>query len=127
LALTIAGVTTAETAITAAGSAQVLVNGTTYVITQDLGAAASLTTAGTATLADADFYATTLTNVAAFLTERFTEISSGNKAAFVLNDGANSYIYNFVEDATDSAVIASELTLVGIVDHVLVAGEVLQS
>jgi len=122
----------AAVTITAAAVAQVLVTQTEYYISTN-GAAANLTTAGTATLNVADMTATTLTNLAAYLTERFTEINSGDVAVLAINwtagGNTNTYMYEFLEDATGTAVIASELTLTGIVNHaataILAAGDLI--
>jgi S-layer protein len=125
-------ITAAAVTITAAAVAQALVDNTEYYISTN-GAAANLTTAGTATLNVADMTATTLTNLATYLTERFTEGIAGDVAVFAINwtagGNTNTYIYDFVEDATGTAVIASELTLAGVVTHtadaILVSGDLI--
>lgn len=74
LAITHANANGGEVQVTAAlgaGAATALTSDRTYVIEQAVGTAASLKTAGTATLAAADFTAATLTNVAAFLSEAY--------------------------------------------------------
>jgi Ca2+-binding RTX toxin-like protein len=84
------------------------------------GAAANLTNAGTAALAVSDLTATTLTNLAAYLDERFTAPNTANQdSLFVINwtaSGTNAYIYEHV-DAGSTSVDAGELTLLAIVDH----------
>lgn len=62
----------AEVQITAAGVQQALAPQNTYVIEQALGGAGSLTTGSIKTLVAEDVTAATLTNLAAFLSERFT-------------------------------------------------------
>jgi len=126
----LAGADGGEVAITTAAAQGALTTDRTYVITQDVGVAATLTTSGTATLADADFYATTLTNVAAFLSERFTLTSAGTETAVVImNDGTNSYAYYVANDAAANTTIsAAEVTLIGVFNAaVLVAGDVQQA
>jgi Ca2+-binding RTX toxin-like protein len=84
------------------------------------GAAANLTTGGTAALALSDLTATTLTNLAAYLDERFTAPNSAAQdCIFVINwtaSGTDAYIYEHV-DAGSTSVDAGELTLLAIVDH----------
>lgn len=119
----------AVTIITAA-AAQAIVTTTEYYISTN-GTAANLTTGGTATLTEADMTEATLTNVAAYLTERFTEITAADVAVFAINWTANgndtTYVYEFIEDAVGTAVIATELVLTGIVQHtataILVSGD----
>jgi hypothetical protein len=124
----------AEVSITAAAAQGALGDDTTIVISQAVGTAASLTTGGTATLAAADFTATTLTNLATFLGERFTadnaDTTAGNQTALiVLNNGTNTYAYVFSDSATQNATIeAAELTLVGVFNSaILNAGDIIQT
>lgn len=88
-----------------------------YVITTD-GTAANLTTAGTATLSTADLTATTLTNVAAYLSERFTTTNDVDQENVIaINFGDNAYIYHVdTLAAGTTAIAAAEITLVGTVD-----------
>jgi hypothetical protein len=80
------------------------------------GAAANLTTAGTATVSDF----TDLTAVATYLSERFTG-AANDEAVFVINytGGANdtSFVYTFIESGAAVTITAAELALVGIVTH----------
>jgi hypothetical protein len=125
----LAGADGGEVAITTAASQGAITTDRTYVVAQDVGVAATLTTSGTATLADADFYATTLTNVAAFLSERFTLTSAGSETAvIILNDGTNSYAYYLANDgAANTTISAAELTLIGVLNSaVVVAADVTQ-
>jgi hypothetical protein len=99
------------------------------------GAAANLTTGGTKTLSTSDLTATTLTNLAAYLDERFNGDTSGTSSSnsiLVINWTASgsrsSYVYEFVNNLTDDAIQAGELTLIGIVDRgskVLAVGDVI--
>lgn len=112
-----------EVQITAAAVAGALTDNNTIVIEQDIGAAASLTTGGTATLADSDFTAGTLTNLSAFIDERFT-VAANDAVTFVVNNGTNTYIYKYANDG-DIAFAAAEFTLIGTVeDTVLKAADV---
>jgi Ca2+-binding RTX toxin-like protein len=82
------------------------------------GAAANLTTSGTAVMTTADLTATTLTNLATYLNEQYTSVN-GDEAMLAVNwtaSGTNSYIYEL--DSSGTAVIAADLTLVAIVDRV---------
>jgi S-layer protein len=96
------------------------------------GAAANLTTGGNATLSASDLTATTLTNLAAYLDERFvTANSAGNDAIFVINwtagGSTTSYIYEFTDAGGNDTIEAAELALVGIVsrgDTVLTIGDI---
>lgn len=121
----------AETVTTSAGAADSITladNDVQYVSTT--GAAANLTTAGTATLALADLTAGTLTNLAAYLEERFAASgTAGDDAVFVLNYTAagstTSYVYEFVNGGADATITAGELSLIGVVtrDAVLTTGD----
>ncbi len=123
----------AEVQITAAAAQAALTNDRTYVIEQTVGAAGQLTTSGTATLATADFTATTLTNVAAYLSERFTHTGNTDanevKAVLFLNNGTNTYAYYFADSATNNTTVdANELTLIGVFNGaVLNAGDIYQT
>jgi Ca2+-binding RTX toxin-like protein len=86
------------------------------------GTAASVTTSGTKTLALADFTATTLTNVAAFIAEKYTGNSSttdGDVGVYVINYTAEgsttTYVYQFDNDTTANVTQAAELALIGVV------------
>ena len=104
-----------STALTAAGVAQALVDDEAIVISAN-GAAANLTTGGTATVSDF----TDLTAVAAYLSERFTSAANG-EGVIVINytGGANdtSFVYTYIESGAATTLTAAELALVGIVTH----------
>jgi S-layer protein len=104
------------TAITAAAAAGAFTDDRAVVISTN-GTAANLTTGGTATVTDF----TSTTQVAAYLSERFTSaLTTGG--VFVINDtttSANtSYVYTFVDiGTTATSVTATELALVGIISN----------
>jgi Ca2+-binding RTX toxin-like protein len=122
-----------EVVTTSAGAANSITLGVDdvhYVSTT--GAAANLTTAGTATLAAADFTAATLTNVAAYLEERFAASGgAGDEAVFVINYTASgsttSYMYEFINGGADANITAAELSLVAVVGRsaALTTGDVI--
>ena len=123
-------ITGAAVTITAAAGVQNTVDNTEYYISTN-GTAANLTTNGTATLTEADMTEDTLTNVAAYLDERFTDLAgAGDVSVYAINWTANgndtTYIYEFVSNAS-ADFIASELVLTGIVLHtadaILVSGD----
>lgn len=118
-----------EVQVTAAAAQAALTDDRTYVIEQAVGAAGSLTTGSSTTLATADFTATTLTNVAAFLAERYTTSNDTNTdVVFVLNNGTNTYIYEHTSAAGNTTIDAAELVLIGVVNGaVLNAGDVYQT
>lgn len=118
-----------EVQVTGAAAQAALTDDRTYVIEQAVGTAGSLTTGGSATLVTADFTATTLTNVAAFLAERYTTTNDTNtQALFVLNNGTNTYMYAHSSTANGTTIDAAELVLVGVINGaVLNAGDVYQT
>lgn len=131
----IAGTTTVTSAAAAISLATFFTDNTVHYYTFN-GAAANLTINGTATLSSADLTATTLTNLAAYLNEKVAGATSGasaNDVVLVLNWSAsgntNSYVYEIVNDGSDNAMQAAEITLLGVVTHaadaVLVAGDVI--
>lgn len=97
------------------------------------GAAANLTTGGVATLSGADMTASTLTNLAAYLSERFTTVANADDSTLVINwtagGSTTTYVYDFTASVAGNTTIdANELTLIGVVSrgaNVLVAGDVL--
>ena len=113
-----------EVVITAAGAQGAITDDRTYVIEQAIGAAGSLTTSSSTTLATADFTAATLTNVAAFLSERFTD-NAGNAddVVFVLNNGTNTYIYALNSSDSATSIAATEIALVGVLTGALLSNE----
>ena len=101
------------TAIAAAAGA--FTNDRSVVISTN-GTAANLTTAGTATVTDF----TNTTQVAAYLSERFTSLLGAG--VFVINDtttAANtSYVYTMVDiGTTTTSIAAAELALVGVISN----------
>jgi S-layer protein len=111
-----------EIQITAAGAQSAIMDDTTYVVEQTVGSAGALTIGGTATITDF----TNLTQVAAYLSERFT--AGGNEKAMIfLNNGVNTYAY-YVEDSGGTTIAATEINLVGVfIGAVLNAGDIYQS
>jgi S-layer protein len=107
-ALTATGLTTASTA-----AAQGALADLTVAILDVSGAAASLTTGGT--LAVTDF--TNMTQVSAFLSERYTTTNDADQEnVIVWNVGTTSYIYAIDSIAAGTtAISASEIALVGVV------------
>jgi Ca2+-binding RTX toxin-like protein len=102
-----------STAITAAAAQGALTDDQSQIISTN-GQAANLTTGGTATVSDF----TNLTEVAAYLSERFTAAANA-EAVIIINDtnGANdtSYVYTFDESGAATTITAAELALVGII------------
>ena len=112
-----------EVQITAAAGQGALTSDRTYVIEQAVGSAGALTIGGTATITDF----TNLTQVAAYLSERFTT-AANDKAMFFLNNGTNTYAYYFDEGTFDAGIQAAELNLVGVFNGaVLNAGDIYQT
>jgi Ca2+-binding RTX toxin-like protein len=123
--LTISAMTTgtgSEVAlVNSAGSAIATTNTKDYVrlITTD-GTAASIVTSASATLAVADMTAATLTNLTAFLIEKYSGNSNTTDAdsgVYIINlnhsgDNTKSYMYQWDNDTTANKIQAAELTLV---------------
>jgi len=105
----------AATDITAAATQGALTDDRALVISTT-GAAANLTTSGTAVITDF----TNTTQVAAYLTERFTA-AANTEQVFIINNtasGANqTFIYTFVENGTANSIVDIELALVGIINN----------
>lgn len=78
-----------------------------YII-NTTGAAGNLKTGGTAAVTDW----TNLTQVAAYLEERF-DAADNDDGAFVVNTGTTTYVYSLT-DAGDATIAAGELALVGV-------------
>lgn len=116
-----------EIVVTAAGAQAALTTDRTYVIEQAIGTAGALTTGSNTTLTTADFTATTLTNVAAYLSERYTgdnDTVADENALFVVNNGTNTYIYAYADSTTANTTIdAAELTLIGVLNGALLSNE----
>jgi hypothetical protein len=92
------------------GTAENVVTKTAYIFSTD-GTAANLTTAGTAVVSDF----TSLSQVAAYLEERFN-VADNDVAAFIVNVGSTTYVYD-MNDADDTTINASDLTLVGVISQ----------
>lgn len=111
----------------AAGGALDLSTNTVYLISAS-GDAASLTTGGSATLDLATQYTDT-SAVATFLAERYTSITSGTEAVFLLqdsNDATITYIYALNDTGSTGTLEAGDITLVGTVtsDAAIVTGDI---
>jgi Ca2+-binding RTX toxin-like protein len=87
------------------GAASAVTSKTAYILSTD-GTAANLTTSGTATVSDF----TNLTQVAAYLEERFN-VADNDVAAFIVNVGTTTYVYD-MNDADDTTIGSTDLTLV---------------
>jgi Ca2+-binding RTX toxin-like protein len=113
---------TNQSNVTATGAEDsiTLENGDIYAISTN-GAAANLTTGGSATLTTTDLTASNLTAVASYIDERFASDNATIEAILVLNwtagGSTKSYIYNFVEANGNASITQDELTLVGIVER----------
>jgi hypothetical protein len=106
----------AEAAVTIAAQ-EAADDATAYILSTN-GTAANLTTGGTAVVTDW----TDLTEVASYLSERFTTTASTTDGVFVINDttvDANkTYVYDYVATATvNTTVDAVELVLTGVIDN----------
>jgi Ca2+-binding RTX toxin-like protein len=111
-----------DTAIAIGGTAvasaaqQAMSNHSVYVAPV-AGLAADLTTGSLITLTATDLTASTLTNVAALLGERFTVAASEN-AIFIFNStitnaSGNAYVYSF-HNGVDTTLDAGDLALIGV-------------
>jgi hypothetical protein len=86
--------------------------------------AADLTTGSSITLIATDLTATTLTNVAALLGERYS-VAADQNAIFILNStitnaSGNAYVYSFHNDS-DTTLDAGDLVLIGLLTTAVVA------
>jgi hypothetical protein len=129
------GTETATTSAGATNSIEIADNDVHYVSVN--GQAGALATGGTATLTSADLTASTLTNLAAYLDERFTNaVATGASGAvdaiFVINwtapSSTTSHVYEFTENAASVNISASELALLGIIERssaILTIGDVI--
>lgn len=101
-----------NTAVISTAAAQQAFVDDTYYIINTTGAAANLTSSGTAAITDF----TNLTQVAAYFAERFT-IGGTHEGVIVVNQtGTNSsYVYSVVD--ANSAWAAGDLALVGVITH----------
>ena len=116
------GTPTATTSAGAMNSIEIADNDVHYVSVN--GQAGNLTTNGTATLNFSDLTASTLTNLAAYLDERFTNAvdrTAGDDAIFAINwidPSLNmSYLYEFTENNNSANVAASELSILAIINR----------
>jgi len=106
------GSTGVLTAILSTAAAQrTLIDDSAYILNVS-GAAASLTTAGTAVVSDW----TNLTQVAAYLNEAFATTATNFEAVFVVNaTGTNqSYVYSY-DEAGGATIVAAEIMLAGVI------------
>ena len=112
-----------EVQITGAAAQGAITTDRTYVIEQAVGSAGALTTGGTATITDF----TNLTQVAAYLAERFTYSGAGTDTAMIfLNNGTNTYAYYLSNG--DAGIAAGEINLVGVFNGVVLnAGDIYQT
>lgn len=125
---------TLGTKVTGAGAAVTTTDRADFVQIIDTdGSAGSITTSGTATLTASDLEATNLGNVAAFLAEKYSGVSSTtgtDDGVYIINftkDGHDkSYVYGWDNDTTANVIQAGELALIGIVtrDAVLVNADI---
>jgi hypothetical protein len=97
------------------------------------GTLASVTTSGTATLATADLTAGTLTNVAAFIAEKWSGVSSAtgtDTGVFVINSSitgntsGKAYVYQWDNNTTADVFGASELSLIGVISRTVASGDI---
>lgn len=116
------GTETTTTSAGAADSIEIADNDVHYVSVN--GQAGNLTTAGTATLTYSDLTASTLTNLAAYLDERFTNAvarAAGDDAIFAINwsdPSLNiSYLYEFIENNNSANIQAAELSILAIINR----------
>jgi Ca2+-binding RTX toxin-like protein len=118
-----------DTAIAVGGTAvasaaqQAMTNHSVYVA-PIAGLAADLTTGSSITLIATDLTATTLTNVAALLGERYS-VASNQNAIFILNStitnaSGNAYVYSF-HNGSDTTLDAGDLVLIGLLTTAVVA------
>ncbi|MDX2102696.1 MAG: hypothetical protein SF002_09160 [Alphaproteobacteria bacterium] len=100
-----------DSTISSAAAQQALTDDRAYII-NTTGAAGNLTTGGTAAVTSF----TDLTQIAAYLSERFST-AANNEAVFVVNQTGttNTYVYSYVEAATNASIQAAELRLVGVI------------
>ena len=129
------GTETATTSAGATNSIEIADNDVHYISLD--GQAGALTIDGTATLTSADLAASTLTNLAAYLDERFTNsVATGASgdvdAIMVVNwtapSSTVSYVYEFTENAASVNISGSELALLGIIERsstILTIGDVI--
>jgi hypothetical protein len=129
------GTETATTSAGATNSIEIADNDVHYVSVN--GQAGALTIDGTAILTSADLTASTLTNLAAYLDERFnnavaTGASGDVDAIMVVNwtapSSTTSYVYEFTENAASVNISASELALLGVIERssaILTIGDVI--
>jgi hypothetical protein len=121
--------------IVAAGTVDsvTLADNSVYYVSMN-GAADNLTTAGLGnTLSTSDMTVATLTNLAAYLDERFVGTAVNTvDAVIVINwtagGSTTSYVYEYVEANANDTIQGTELTLIGVVDRgttVLTTGDVI--
>jgi Ca2+-binding RTX toxin-like protein len=116
---------TAGTLLSSAGAADTTASRKNFLqVFNTDGTAASIVTGNALTLSLADFTATTLTNVAAFIAAKYTGNSSAtgtDVGIYVFNHTAagstTSYVYQWDNDTTGNVTQAAELTLVGTISR----------
>ena len=104
------------TTAAAAGAVDALTTNQTYIISAT-GLAASIKTGGTATVTDW----TNLTQVGAYLSERYSVTNSAQYNDFIINvtSGNNdtSYVYAMSNVAANATIDVGDLVLVGVITH----------
>ena len=108
------GTLAALTGTLSAPAAQSVIADASVFIINTAATAAALTTAGTAVVTDF----TNMTQVAAFLSERFshTAATADIEAVFVWNVGTTTYVYNFdTLNTAGTTIEAAEVSLVGVI------------
>jgi hypothetical protein len=110
------------TAVTSAAQ-QAMTNHSVYVASV-AGLSADLTTGSLITLIAADLTATTLTNVAVLLGERYS-VAADQNAIFIFNStitnaSGNAYVYSF-HNGSDTTLNAGDLVLIGLLTTATVA------
>ncbi|MFI3215791.1 MAG: hypothetical protein QX192_03205, partial [Methylococcales bacterium] len=107
---------TGLTPITAAASKGALADDIVSIISTT-GAAANLTTSGTLTVSDW----TNMSQVSAYLNERYTVTSSANRDVIIINNTAGSndtsYVYTLSNSAADTTIDTADIVLVGTITH----------
>jgi len=112
-----------ETTTTGQVSSQIDPTTSHTVIFTGNASSTSILTSGSETIADF----TDLTDVAAYLEEAYAPATE-EEHFFILNDGTNSYGYNFVDSTNAATIVAGELVLSAVVNnYILAAADVTQA
>lgn len=124
---TVAGATNTVTSLISGAANGVTLTDDAVYLTGFTGAAANLTTGGTATVTDF----TVAAQVAAYLDERMNDNNNaGDVATFIINDSngssTTSYVWAYLDNGGTTAIDAAELTLVGTVtrDTILTSADI---